>query len=839
MSARLVGAVKLLAMVLLGALVLGATFWVAGLLYLRPAMGQVYDVMPWDWYRHWAAWGEDPTYRPRLLRSIGIASLLPAALIVAVVVTSTGRSNLHGRARFASTSEIARMGLFTGRGIVIGSVGRRILRMPNFLSVLLTAPTGAGKGVGFVVPNLLDWKGSTVTLDTKGENFALTSKHRASEGDAVYVFAPFDEDGQTHRYNPLDYVSDNPLVRSQELQTIAAIFYPPIGKDEMWQDKARELFIGLALYLIETPTLPKTFGEVLRLGGGRGRPLREFVTGLIRDRNFLPVPPGEDPDTWVREPRPAGALDPEGLPRLSDPATNALQAFLGAGNDKTSDSIYTTFSAPLAQWNSPIIDAATSANDFDLRRLRHERMSVYVIITPDVITQASRILNLFFSQMIALNVRDEFSRTRGHRHRVLVMADEFAMPNRMPIFEKGISFIRSYGLTFATVCQSEGQLRAPPPEGYGAEGARTIVANHAARVLYTPTEQRDANEYSEALGTRTVKSHSRQYGPGHAPFVDKGSESDQKRALMLPQEISEMSEDRQIVRIRSKRPIQCDKIAYYEHRRYLAMLRRQSETLRAGPMTEERRDEAIARGELTVAVKRLDIALLQAKNRHQIRAHVVDPDHKLAVDPDTIVTSLPMNALSNPHPTKKEIAECVKAVAAHVTSGTFGTSGWKLARELAAADPESPVAQLMATRAASDDPAALPAANGGTDGAGALGDGAQGADDAGDGGAAPDRSAPDHLVRASELPSEQDLADNPDEPLYDDDVAMIVTDANGVSRTLDADEVEAEFGHEVDGAADDAHPSALVSVDAPPTPIGDAPPSRSGSVPRPAPEMAV
>ena len=784
------GLAKLLGAVVFGAFGLAATFWIAGVIYLRPPMGGWYDVMPWDWYRHWAAWGDDPTYRPPLLRSLGIAAAVPAVFVAAILLTSSRRSNLHGRARFASTVEIARWGLFTGRGVVVGALGKRILRMPNFLSVLLTAPTGSGKGVGFVVPNLLDWSGSTVTLDMKGENFALTSKHRASLGDDVYVWAPFDEDGQTHRYNPLDYVSDNPLVRAQELETIASIFYPSVGKDDMWQNTARNLFIGLSLYLIETPTLPRTFGEVLRLGGGRGKPLREFVASLIQDRNFLPVPEWEDPETYQRVEIPEGELGPEGLPRLSEPATGALQRFLGAGNDRTSDSIYTTFAAPLGQWGSPILDAATSGNDFDLRRLRHERMSIYVIITPDMLNQASKVLNLFFSQLIALNTRQEFSRTRGHRHRALVMGDEFAAPGRMGVFEKGITYVRSYGLVFCTVCQSEGQLREPPPGGYGPETARTIVSNHAARVLYTPTEQRDANEYSEALGTMTVKSRSRQYGAGQTLVIDKGSESDQKRALMMPQEISEMSEDRQIVRIRGKRPIQCDKIAYHDHPRYLKMLRKLSPTLRGGPMTEEARDEAIARGELTVAVKCLDIALLQARNRQQKKAHVVDPDNKVAIDPASIVTSMPIAAMENPHPDKKQILETARSIATQAESGMFGQDAWQLARAYSDDNPDSDLSRLLAARAAAE--------------AAAAGDALPDTTDA-DAIVPPIDDGPAHLVRASEIPV-LDTPDDPDEPLYDEHVGMLVIDEDGVLSVIDAadvDDLEDASNASSDGAPDD------------------------------------
>src|SRR6056297_2338076 len=68
---------------------------------------------------------------------------------------------------------------------------------------LIVAPTGAGKGVGFVYPNLFSFQGSTVTLDIKGENFDVTARWRASQGDKVFKFAPAQFGELSHRYNPL------------------------------------------------------------------------------------------------------------------------------------------------------------------------------------------------------------------------------------------------------------------------------------------------------------------------------------------------------------------------------------------------------------------------------------------------------------------------------------------------------------------------------------------------------------------------------------------------------------------------------------------------------------
>jgi type IV secretion system protein VirD4 len=85
-------------------------------------------------------------------------------------------------------------------------VPRPSSRLPGQLSVMLSGADPSGKGVGVVIPNLLNWPDSVVVLDIKGENYDITAGFRAKHGQAVYAFSPFDEEGRSHRWNPLTAV---------------------------------------------------------------------------------------------------------------------------------------------------------------------------------------------------------------------------------------------------------------------------------------------------------------------------------------------------------------------------------------------------------------------------------------------------------------------------------------------------------------------------------------------------------------------------------------------------------------------------------------------------------
>ncbi|MEJ0023762.1 MAG: type IV secretory system conjugative DNA transfer family protein [Alphaproteobacteria bacterium] len=57
--------------------------------------------------------------------------------------------------------------------------------------LLTIAPTGAGKGRGVIIPNLLRFEGSAIVIDPKGETWHVTARRRREMGQQVYLLDPF------------------------------------------------------------------------------------------------------------------------------------------------------------------------------------------------------------------------------------------------------------------------------------------------------------------------------------------------------------------------------------------------------------------------------------------------------------------------------------------------------------------------------------------------------------------------------------------------------------------------------------------------------------------------
>ena len=152
----------------------------------------------------------------------------------------------------------------------------------------------------------------------------------------------------------------------------------------------------------------------------------------------------------------------------------------------------------------------------------------------------------------------------------LVVQDEFPALGRIDKFVTAVGYLAGYGFRCITVAQSVSQLQSR--ELYGPEGARTLVSNHMLQVMYAPREQHDAKEYSEILGysTEEATSTGRSYSSG--PTSRSENISQQRRALMLPQELRELGEWKEVVISDNCKPVLAEKIKYYNEPVFMARL---------------------------------------------------------------------------------------------------------------------------------------------------------------------------------------------------------------------------------------------------------------------------
>jgi type IV secretion system protein VirD4 len=224
--------------------------------------------------------------------------------------------------------------------------------------ILLLAPNGSGKGVSFVIPNLLSFEDSLIIHDIKGENYLLTKNYRASIGHKIFLWDPL---AKKHRYNPLDFLSSDSDIMINDIQKIADLL---ITGDDTWSSQARNLFLALVLYIVADNRRDKTIGEIFRMINGELS--SELAIGIKNTKCTLHA---------------TGLLI---ITSFLNKTLKAQQALIRALHKY------------LELWANPMIDYATSASDFDLADFTKSKMTLYVNVHPENINRLQPLLQFLY-----------------------------------------------------------------------------------------------------------------------------------------------------------------------------------------------------------------------------------------------------------------------------------------------------------------------------------------------------------------------------------------------------------------------------------------------------------
>mgnify|MGYP003394123547 CR=1 FL=1 len=387
------------------------------------------------------------------------------------------KESVHGDAHWASEAEIRRARLRCRKGLLLGRTGvNNYLICDDFQHVLLFAPTGSGKGVGFVIPNLLFWTESVVCHDIKMENHGLTSGYRARIGQDVFLWNPADPEGISHCYNPLDWISEKPGQMVDDVQKICNLILP---EQEFWQNEARSLMLGVILYLIAVPEKVNSFGEVVRTMRSD-----DVVYNL------------------------AVVLDTIGK-RIHPVAYMNIAAFLQKA-DKERSGVISTLNSGLELWANPLIDATTARSDFDLQMLKKKKMSVYCGVTPDNLKRLEPLLKVFYQQCTDFLTRH--LPKKDEPYGVLLMMDEFPSLGEMPQFQIGIAYFRGYRVKLFLITQDTQQLKGI----YEEAGMNSFLSNSYYRITFAANNVETANLISQLIGNKTAQ----QFSHNKPKFMD-------------------------------------------------------------------------------------------------------------------------------------------------------------------------------------------------------------------------------------------------------------------------------------------------------------------------------
>jgi type IV secretion system protein VirD4 len=530
-----------------GAAVLGsaATQFVAYRVGYHPAIGTPlfgHFYAPWDWIA-WqqAAWAANAK-RTFQIVDTGLFGTVAVTMLGGFLYAASVRrkpkkhEGVHGTARFQTEADIRRGDLLPDKpggphaGVYVGGFmdqrGRtHYLRHNGPEHCIVIAPTRSGKGVGNVNTTLLSWPASCAVYDEKGELWELTSGWRAGHANNTVIRLEFGAIEATAGFNFLEEVRLGTPHEVADAQNIAQMLCDPLGKglDDHWQKTSFALLTGLILHTLykhrakgETASL----ADVAYALSDPARPAEELWLEMVENQHLgtgpQPVVAVAGRDMIDREARERGSV-------LSSAKTY------------------------LTLFQDPLIARNTRRSDFRILDLmNHERpVSLYIITRGSDKERLRPLVRLLFTMMARtlMGVPLKFENGQPmmpHRHRLLMMLDEFPSLGRLHIIEDALPKCAGYGIKYFLAAQDREQMFS----AYGEH--QTITGNCHIRIIYAPNERETARWVSDMIGTTTIVKEDVTESGNRMGALSHVSRSfhEVSRPLMTPDEIATLKKPR-------------------------------------------------------------------------------------------------------------------------------------------------------------------------------------------------------------------------------------------------------------------------------------------------------
>lgn len=451
---------------------------------------------------------------------------------------STQTGDAHGSASWLTPEGITAAGLDEG-SLLFGRTPEGVIRYKGDGHCLTFAPTGSGKSVSVVVPNLLTYPGSVVCIDPKGAIPSITARRRREMGQRTILLDPFEEVESTQRaypgapvWDPLPVSSYNPLLTldPKSLDVIedarllaAALVVEETGKNRYFSDSARNVLECLILHLIVTLE----------------RHNRSF--DLLMELAF------QDLTQFQKQCLPMILANPElggHIRRLA----NQIAGFSSEGGG----AIWTTLRRSLVPLQGLRMLPALANSDLDFSLLKTQPTTVYLVLPARRLNTHGAWLRLMLTSIL-----NQISDSRQPDYPVLFLMDECAALQRLEILETAVGLMRGYGMKLWLIFQDLPQLQRIYPESWGS-----FISNSGVRQFFNVNDPTTADFVSNFIGneTRRIFQESVQANT----VLGGGSFGIVSRPVITPDEVRRLGREESILLYEGLQPIKAQKLCYYE-----------------------------------------------------------------------------------------------------------------------------------------------------------------------------------------------------------------------------------------------------------------------------------
>ena len=483
-------------------------------------------------------WG-NPIVHNLVARATLLATI---AIVVVAVVAMQMVESLRavrppaGGARLATLSDLRKADLLNGEpgySIFLGRFNGKDVRYSGASHIYVNGPTRAGKGVGFVLPNALEWRGSLIGLDIKREMWAEIGAARAAMGQMVFLFSP--GSAESHCWNPLDLVSPWPE-RATDVANIARGLIPtPATGDAYWAETARGLFAGLLGYVLDSDAMQ---GQ---------RMIKSALKMMSRGRSLAAVMA----DILVAE------------PDLDEFVTDKFRQHIGR-EEKQRLSFEAHIVTALDGWNNKLVDIATSCSDFNIADLRRRPFTILIGTPVGNFGSVEAVVRLLVQQVHDVLLKQLPGLDEPHK--LLLMLDEFYQFGRMPEIVDRAPLVAGYGFQIAVIAQGLTQLDVR----YGKPTRDMLVGNMDVKLLIGVGDETTAKYCSDEVGKHYIRREGWGTSVGGGSLVGgapRASRTTQGRRelepLMPPEALRRLDGKKSVLLVRGQYAAVLDKINFF------------------------------------------------------------------------------------------------------------------------------------------------------------------------------------------------------------------------------------------------------------------------------------
>ena len=416
-------------------------------------------------------------------------------------------------------------------GIVLGTYGGRTLRFDGPENTLLVGAARGGKGVGILMPTLLELREHVVVIDIRGETWDQTAGWRNSAacgGRALRL--QLTQPGST-RKNLLDEIRDGPE-EFRDAAMLAEAAVNPSGDPRMmsdhWKQTSRAVLTCAMLYEKHKSWRP-TMSNIASFWTRPGTTMVQTLEHIVATAPTKACAELAQ-EVLIKGPR-------EGAGVLSSMMTSLF-----------------VFRDPVMQENTRTSDFALD----DFLRPAPPWTSLYLVLTPGEEEFARPFMRMFLRLAC-----QRWMEERPHKCRITLLLDEFTSLAKVDFFEENLARLGGRGIRTLLAVQNIPQLKI-----YGDPARMTEQCKVRLYFGAQGPETGRALQGEVGTGTATTQQESRRAEGWSWLMSDSQTIQEQQHArpLLTGSEATEIPDDTMVIKVTGHPPIWGRKLKFYEDR---------------------------------------------------------------------------------------------------------------------------------------------------------------------------------------------------------------------------------------------------------------------------------